>query len=478
MLFNKKTLIGKLNAVNEFEREPVPSYKLKSWKSFIGMYAGEHTAGTEFVIGPLFVAHGVTAFDLVAGLLIGNGLAVLSWAFLCAPIAVKKRVTLYFQLEKICGAHLTRIYNLVNALMFCFLAGSMIAVSATAIGIPFDLAMPSLNDIFPNSIGWIVTVLIVGIITTLVAMFGYNQVSRFANVAAPWMIMVFIAAAVAVLPEMGVNSLSDFWTVAKTKMWTGEPLEGQSKFSIWHVIFFSWFCNMAMHIGMADMSILRYAKKWQYGLSSASGMYVGHFIAWMASGILYSLFLIESNNSLDFAPGPVAYRAAGIAGAVCVVIAGWTTANPTIYRAGLAIQSIMPKSKTWKVTLIVGAITTLAACFPGLVMKLLDFVALYGLILMPMGAIIFMDVQVFPRLGMVSEFARRQRINFNWAAAITWALTLALCLALNRWNGVEIFFLGLPGWFVAVIVYLIGGKIQQKIHTPIPAQSDEPLVTP
>ena len=36
------------------------------------MYAGEHTAGTEFVIGPLFVAHGASAGDLAFGLLVGN----------------------------------------------------------------------------------------------------------------------------------------------------------------------------------------------------------------------------------------------------------------------------------------------------------------------------------------------------------------------------------------------------------------------
>ena len=49
------------------------------FKSFVGMYAGEHTAGTELMIGPLFVAHGVSAFDLIVGLLLGNLLAVLSW---------------------------------------------------------------------------------------------------------------------------------------------------------------------------------------------------------------------------------------------------------------------------------------------------------------------------------------------------------------------------------------------------------------
>src|SRR5690606_33657954 len=101
--FSKKNLVSKLDAVNEYERERIPENKLKGWRSFIGTYAGEHTAGTEFVLGPLFVAHGVTAVDLLLGLLVGNFLAVMSWAYMTAKISVKKRITLYYQLEKIGG---------------------------------------------------------------------------------------------------------------------------------------------------------------------------------------------------------------------------------------------------------------------------------------------------------------------------------------------------------------------------------------
>lgn len=455
----KYSLTKKLDKVNEFERVPVPENKLKRATSFWGMYAGEHTAGTEFVIGPLFVAHGVSAIDLVSGLLIGNMLAVLSWAFITAPISTKARITLYFYLEKIAGKRLTMIYNLVNALMFCFLAGSMIAVSATAVGIPFNMTMPLLNDFYPNNIGWIVTVIGVGAVTTVVAMFGYTLVARIGKYAAPWMILVFIAAAVAVLPELGVHSLSDFWSAAKEKVWNGSPLPGQTKFTFWHIMFFAWFCNLAMHIGMSDLSILRYAKKWYYGFTSSAGMFVGHYIAWLASGILYSLFLLESNNSLVFAPGPVANRAAGLAGVFCVIIAGWTTANPTIYRAGLALQAIMPKSKTWKVTMIVGSITTIAAFFPALVMKLLDFVALYGLILMPMGAIIFADFWIFPKIGLQRNYVESEKILFSWPAAITWVITLIISLLLP----LEIFFKALPGWFIAVGFYTSLSYIQQKV---------------
>lgn len=451
----------KLDAVNEFERTPIPDEKLKGAGSFWGMYAGEHTAGTEFVLGPLFVAHGVAAGDLIFGLLVGNIMAVLSWAFVCAPIAVRSRLTLYYQLEKVCGPRLTQVYNLVNALMFCFLAGSMIAVSATAVGIPFALSMPSLTDFYPNSAGWIVAVLAVGAVTTVVAMFGYTQVAHFAKFAAPWMILVFIAAAVAVLPDLGISSFSDFWPTAKEKIWTGTPLAGQSQFTFWHVMFFAWFCNLAMHIGMSDLSILRYARKWQYGFASSAGMFVGHYIAWLASGILYALFLHESNQSAEFAPGPIAYRAAGLAGALCVIIAGWTTANPTIYRAGLALQAIMPKSKTWRVTMIIGAITTVAACFPALVMRLLDFVALYGLLLMPMGAVIFADFWLMPKLGLKQNYAEWKQALFSWPAAAAWGVTLLICFLLP----IEIFFKALPGWFIAIGLYVSLSYVQQKVTT-------------
>ncbi|MEX0719286.1 MAG: hypothetical protein WD059_01375 [Balneolaceae bacterium] len=454
-------LDDRLDNIDEYERRPVPADKRKGWKGFLGMYAGEHTAGTEFVIGPLFVAHGVAAGDLIWGLIMGNMLAVLSWAFLCAPVAVKTKLTLYWQMRKICGPNLALIYNVVNAIMFCFLAGAMIAVAATAVGLPFGIEMPGLGDWLPSSIGWVLTIFLVGLVITIVAIMGYNYVAWFANVAFPWMILVFIAAALAVLPQLGVTSVSDFWTVAQEKIWTGVPAEGQSKFTFWHVMFFAWFANMAMHIGMADMSILRFAEKWQHGFSSGTGMFFGHFIAWMASGIL------TAAAAGAIAPGIIAYNSAGVAGAICVVIAGWTTANPTIYRAGLAFQSVTPNWKRWKVTLFTGLVTSIAACFPALVMQLLDFVALYGLVLMPMGAVIFLDVMVFPKINLKSNLAEKIGLSFNWTAGLTWFVTLLLCLFINIYVGIEIFFLGLPGWFIAALLYIGFSMIYQRKYRKI-----------
>ncbi len=67
----------------------------------------------------------------------------------------------------------------------------------------------------------------------------------------------------------------------------------------------------------------------------------------------------------------------------------------------------------WKVTLLAGAITTTAAMFPALVMKLLDFVALYGLVLIPMGAVILADYYLIPRLGLQPYYAEKKKIQFQ-----------------------------------------------------------------
>jgi len=452
--------------VNEYERQPVPESALLGLKNYIGQFAGEHVAGTELMIGPLFLAHGVNAFDLIFGLLAGNLLAVLSWTFFTAPIATRARLTLYFQLEKICGRQLVTIYNTANGVMFTVLAGAMMTVSATVLGIYFNFSMPQLSDALPTGIGWVVAVLTTGALFSIVAAYGYRFVSHFANIAAPWMVLVFLAFGIIGLREMGLRSWGDFWHIASTVVWTGgAPQSGQTKFAFWHVMFFAWFCNMAWHIGMADLSVFRYAKKSWYGLASGAGMYIGHFMAWISASVLYAVQLHRDPSNTAVLPGPLAYRACGIAGLLAVVAAGWTTANPTLYRAGLAFQSLVPTSSRFKVTLLTGLVASVTAIFPIVTMRLLDFVALWGMILMPMGAVVFMDFWVLPALGLRSNYAEIAGVKFNWAAGITWLTTLVTCTWLVLSGRTEIFFVSLPGWFITSIVYvLLSKRLQAGRH--------------
>jgi purine-cytosine permease-like protein len=252
-------------------------------------------------------------------------------------------------------------------------------------------------------------------------------------------------------------------------IWTGgEPLPGQVKFTFWHVMFFAWFCNMAMHVGMSDLSVFRYARKSWYAVASGAGMYLGHFLAWLAASILYALQLHQNPANTDVLPGPLAYNAVGVAGLILVIIAGWTTANPTIYRAGLAFQAIFPRSSRYRVTLITGMAAAVAGMFPAVAMKLLGFVALYGMILMPMGAVVFVDFWVLRKLGLQPFYAEVSGKSFNWAAGLTWFVTLGVCTWLVLSGRTQIFFVSLPGWFVAAFLYIALSKVYQ--HKPRVAQ--------
>jgi len=437
-------IISKMDGLYEFDRVPVSPDKLQNGSKFAGLFAGEHVAATEFVIGAFFVLHGVTFSDLIIGLLIGNMLAVLSWTFICAPIAVRTRLTLYWYLRKIAGPGLNLIYNVANAILYCILAGAMIAVSATAVGLIFGVALPAPTDILPPSLGWIVLTMGIGFLFTLLAVLGFERLSRFAQICSPWIFVVFIAGAVVMLGRLGVHpNLSNLFEVARTKIWNGIATAGQEKFGLWHILFFAWFCNLAMHIGLSDMALFRYAKRWTYGFYSAFGMYLGHFVAWICSGVLVAAI------GRDMHPGLMAFEALGLAGAVGVFIAGWTTANPTLYRAGLALQAITPNWPRWKITLAAGLVTTILSCFPIFFMKLLDYVAIYGLILMPMGAVVVAEFWIFPKLGLKQHRAEKEGMIFNWRVLTAWLGTLLACFMMP----LHLYFRWLPGYFIALVLY-------------------------
>lgn len=448
------------HAGDEFEREPVPDKALKGPTSFWGMYAGEHTAGTEFMIGPLFVAWGASAFDLIVGLLLGNLLAVCFWRFLTAEIAAKRRLTLYYQLERITGRNLVTLYNLFNGILFCFLAGAMVTVSATAIGVPFEkyITMPGFADKMPTGVVWCVTCLVIGAAMTFVAIRGYGFVARVGHISAPWMLLVFVACGLVMLARLGSTNLFELI----------QPPKGtDAKIGFWGVVAFSAFCNAAVHIGMSDLSVLRFARKAKYGWASAAGMFLGHYVAWICAALLLVYWVRDKGASAatGVAPGPMVWDAVGWAGLICVVVAGWTTANPTIYRAGLAFQGMFPKMSRVTGTIIAGAVCTIASVFPAFAMQLLDFVGIYGTILAPIGAVIVVDHFLAKKVGIANEPAVKSGSSFNIAVLLAWVIPVAVGLWFYKAKGVNSFMLPLPCWFACGVLYIAFSKLLNRQTT-------------
>ncbi|MDZ4851571.1 MAG: hypothetical protein SGI77_19950 [Pirellulaceae bacterium] len=437
---------------SEYERERVPDHALKGPSAFWGMYASEHTAGTEFMIGPLFIKWGASASSLIFGLLLGNLLAVLTWRFLTAEIATKQRLTLYFKMEKIAGRGLVSIYNLANGILFCFLAGSMITVSATAVG-PFfpTMAMPDFSSRLPTGPGWIAACVVIGLAMTFVATKGYGVVAKIGHFSAPWMFLIFISCALVTLGKLDNYNVWELLT---------PPAGTPERISFWGVVFFSWFCNAAMHLGMADLSVLRFAKSPNAGFASAAGMFLGHYVAWICAALLLVYWVrahgVDPTVGKD--PGSMVNDAVGYAGLICVIVAGWTTANPTIYRAGLAFQGILPSMSRTVSTMIAGAVCIGAGIFPAFAMNLLGFVGIYGTILAPIGAIIIVDHFFAERVGIPVDPALRSGSPFNFAVLLAWLIPVGAAMFLHLRHDVFASFLPLPTAIACGLFYIVLSK--------------------
>ncbi|NRR93194.1 hypothetical protein HSX10_16580 [Winogradskyella undariae] len=471
-----------MGASNEFqqfenldeEQLPIAKQRLHNWTHFAGIYAAEHVAATEFVIGATFVALGATTKDILLGLLIGNILAVLSWTLITSPIAVETRLSLYTYLNKIAGDTMTKLYNWANVIIFTVISAAMITVSATAVRFAFNIP-PQLNW-YPTNSWFVLIVLIVGSVVVSIAIYGFKAVSEFAGICAPWLFVMFTCGAFVMLPALSLevldktipSSWNDFIALGNQSIWTGVNSDGQPGIGLTEVIGFAWAANTITHFGLIDMALLRFAKKKSYGLATSTGMMFGHYVAWISAGIMGAgAAVIIGKTIVELDPGDVAFYALGWSGFVIVIVAGWTTAVANLYRAGLAAQAIFKNHSRKKTTIIVGLITMIVACFPFVFSQILPLLTYAGLLVVPVGAIVFAEHQIFPKIGYTRYWLHYRQLTFSTPAIAAWALGLVFGFGLNALNVMSFFYLFIPTWIFTIIIYtLIAGRYGAKNKYP------------
>jgi len=278
---------------------------------------------------------------------------------------------------------------------------------------------------------------------------------------------MFTAGGMVLIPSLNetltgyttIGSFSDFINLAGTTVFTGINSDGEPGIGLIEVIGFAWAANTFAHFGLVDMALLRYAKKSVYGLCTATGMMFGHYIAWISAALMGAATASIMKLSIAVvSPGDVAYYALGATGFVIVIIAGWTTANPNLYRAGLAAQAVFPKIPRQKVTLAVGAVVVVGAAFPFIYRQILPILAFAGLTLVPIGGIVFAEQRVFPRLGYKSNWHRLKGLKDNKPALITWAVCLIFGFGLNMLDVIYFVYLFLPTWVLSIVLYTVLAK--------------------
>ena len=443
----------------------MPEHRLHGPKHFLGLYGAEHVAATEFVIGAAFVAMGATIEDILIGLLIGNTLAAMSFWLITAPIAVKTRLSLYTYIEQNLGDMTSKFYNGANVLIFVAISAAMITVSATAVRVLFEI--PPQVEAYPTNLYFILICASASVIAVAVAYFGFNVVAEFATICTPWLMVMFTAGGMVLIPALNesltgyttLGGFTDFINLAGATVFTGINAEGEPGIGLIEVIGFAWAANTFAHFGLIDMALLRYAKKSVYGLCTATGMMFGHYVAWISAALMGAATASIMKLSVAVvSPGDVAYYALGATGFVIVVIAGWTTANPNLYRAGLAAQAVFPKVARQKVTLVLGAVVVVGSCFPFIYRQILPILAYAGLVLVPVGGMVFAEQHIFPRLGYKSNWHRLKGLRNNKPALITWAVCLVFGFGLNATGLLYFVYLFLPTWALSIVLYTFLAK--------------------
>lgn len=421
----------------------LPNFTLPN-QYFGAMYASEHVAGGEFVIGLAFAAWGVSLLEVVGGLLLGNLLATLSWALVCAPVAVRARLSFFEYLTPLMG-NFAKLYHALSVVIFGVIAGGMMTISALAInamlGGVAQLAW------YPSDIRFVLSAVGIGALVVSISIKGLGDFSRIARLCAPWLFCIFFLAAALSAPHLiahGHQMGLDAWQ-SVARAWSSGL---RTELGFWHIAAFAWGLNLPLHLGMGDLSTLRFAQSARVGYYSSFAAFGGHFLAWIACGLLgaaTAIILKTPISSLDV--GQIALPILGMGGVFAVVIASVTTAIPSFYRAGLGLVALVGgdfRTRAWQL----GAVVMLMACLPLIFLNWLDIMAYFNILTAPVGAMICAEHFILPRLG-IAPFWRASSKTMN-----TRNLPMLVTLGIGLITAL-ICLLFLHLFFIFIAVYLI-----------------------
>ena len=303
-----------------------------------------------------------------------------------------------------------------------------------------------------------------GAVIVFVAANGFQGVSRFASKCVPWMIAIFALAFLMVLPQLSmevgysnIDSPNELYSLFNDYIFAGKPGTGGQQLGMLHVIAFAWGVNTPLHFGLNDMAVFSYAKKKSYGFISAMGMFVGHYFAWIAAGVMGAAASLMLNTDLGLLDsGAVTYTILGYAGLLAVVVAGWTTANPTIYRVALSFNTVFKKWSYKKTTYILGTLIVIVACFP-VVKSANDVLTYLGDLVCGMGAVVVAEHFIFPKIGLTRYWCLYKKQNTNWPALIAWACSLLffVVMLITRPDWLHQNFWFIPCFLISLVLYIV-----------------------
>ena len=98
---------------------------------------------------------------------------------------------------------------------------------------------------------------------------------------------------------------------------------------------------------------------------------------------------------------------------------------------------------------------------------MLNFIGLYGLLLLPVGAVVFTEHWIFPKIGLSRYWVSHQSRSLNWPALVTWIVTIAFAMFMwhqNLLHPIFPFYSGMVPERGALLVTCIDRRCSQTIY--------------
>jgi hypothetical protein len=78
-----------------------------------------------------------------------------------------------------------------------------------------------------------------------------------------------------------------------------------------------------------------------------------------------------------------------------------------------------------------------------------------GLIVVPVGAIVFAEHVIFPRIGLTRYWVTYRKLNHSTPAVVSWVAGLVFGFGLNALNVIYFYYLFIPTWIFTIILYTL-----------------------
>ena len=95
---------------------------------------------------------------------------------------------------------------------------------------------------------------------------------------------------------------------------------------------------------------------------------------------------------------------------------------------------------------------TILACFPAMT-NIGDIVSMLGWAVVGVGAICIVEHFIFPKIGLTRFWAMYKEKKINWAAIITWAVSIIFVVVMKQTGILHRNFIFIPEWIISAVLY-------------------------